>query len=309
MGHPAPGLPVRVEAVKSAGRFRCSHNYFWSVQTNVRILTRIPRPAAVLVGALLLCQTHCEPEQSYSLQLSFSSQESICYALFVQVESRAGGGSQRQGVNTARSVLCLRTTPRDPSVVLASFEGLAISTDFLHPAEVEYIRKRLSSSPLHLRVDAGALVPVDSSALLEMKFGGWDLYRVVGRTLPSMPHGPVRPGDTWEREFSLPLNLSAEGGTGHLFQRFVLDSVSQSDAERLAHISWTFTYEVETAADSSDDAVEALPRKGRGNGSAVVAIGARKLVSGRVDFQVPADSPGPVWREHAELTQAQETDQ
>ena len=256
--------------------------------------------------AVALALAGCMRGEKVTLALDFSSQLQWCYRMVVEVEAGAGGDTATHGVSQARAEICLRASTSEPGEVVVAFEDLQLTSGILHAAEVEHARRRLTGSPVRFRMQDGVLAPLDTAVLAEMQFGGWDLYRVVARTVPALPADPIAVGETWDREYDVPLADALTLSVGHLYQTYTLDSVRGAGSARLAYLSWTYTYRVESTADSGAALPRELSAGGKGAGAAVVDLGAKALREARVDFRVPGDSQAAaLWRERVEIGPAE----
>jgi len=256
------------------------------------------RGGMALGAALVLAG--CARDEKVTLALDFSSRLQWCYRMSVEVEVGAGSDTATHGTSRARATVCLRASTSEPGEVVVAFEDLELTSGVLHAAEVEHARRRLTGWPVRFRMRDGVLAPLDTAALAEMQFGGWDLYRVVARTVPALPAAPVGVGETWDREYDMPLADALTRSVGHLYQTYTLDSVRSAGDARLACLSWKYTYRVESLADSGG--VPGELAAGKGTGSAVLDLGVKALREARVDFRVPGDTlAAPVWRERVEI--------
>jgi hypothetical protein len=127
--------------------------------------------------------------------------------------------------------------------------------------------------------------------------------------IPSLPASGVRPGATWAREREIPLITTHGNAVGHLYQSFVLDSVSRDTENNvLAHVSWEFSYRIEVLEDSDLGLLAEAPRMGSGTGYAVFNTTDKFLGASSIVFTVPRRHKPELdisWTENAKLTLAQ----
>jgi hypothetical protein len=261
--------------------------------------------SAAALGAALLAA--CNRNEPVSLELDFSSRPQWCYTVNVDVRGRgalADGG--RAFGATAAGSFC--AAPAAGARVDIAFRDMRIGGDLFAPAEAANLERRLASDTVRFVWRSGILSPQDTTELPALRVGDWSLQRVLARTVPSLPAGPVAVGSTWEAERWLPLRGAFGDGVGHLYQVFTLDSVTTGSAGRLAHVSWTFSYRVEVLREESAGSFASVPRAGKGSGRATLSLNGRFLQDALVLFHAPVDSGDTAalhWTEQSEIRLAE----
>ena len=159
-----------------------------------------------------------------------------------------------------------------------------VHSNFLSEQERDHLARRCENVVLFFSPKEGAVDAVDTAIPLLVTVGGWDLYRSFARVLPVLPESPVAVGSSWDRARSFPLETTFGNATGMLYQSFALDSVFSADSLKYASLSWRFTYRIQP---DSTGVLDSLPLSGSGNGTAVVDLTGRRMITAHAVFEVP----------------------
>jgi hypothetical protein len=273
-------------------------------------IIHIPRLACagvlsgLAVAVTVLFAAGCGRPRPVSLQVDFTTRELWPYRLTAVV-----GGSARlpdsslSFADTVHTLLRGRPAADARTLVLGAHD-VQLRSSAMDPVESEAIRHRLEGTELTVSLREG-FVTVDSSSVQPpLPPGKLDLYRHLVRVLPVLPRPKARPGFSWDREIRLPLRTNHGPATAHLYQAFTFDSVhTGAEGTRQAHLSWRFRYTI-LPADTTGE-LDRVPRRGTGNGSAIIDLDGRFLRHAAARLLVPPRDNDPVgiaWREEVTLS-------
>lgn len=274
-----------------------------SVMDTHRLCTRVVRSfaAATILSSLLLGMSGCGSDSLVYLSFDYQSREQWRYGLAVTVSGHAGPAGVFQ--NSARAIVCLNTTT-DSSAIDLALDSVTIASTLLDSTHRRHIEQRLGEMHLPCDWHEGLLIPVNTRRISDISIGGWNLYRSALRLVPALPSTPVHAGQRWGRERHLQLETTLGDAVGHLYQEYVLDSVSRTDDGRVAHISWKFSYQLEVDSDTVTATQAGIPLSGKGTGVAWYSVDHAHLIRAEVSFAAPGGAEGdraPWWREQASM--------
>lgn len=275
---------------------------------------RIATPCQALSLALLLC-AGCSRDTSVSLALDFGRVPGGLwrYAVDARVNGTISASDSLAGergfASAAQCTLVCTADPKNPARFHASVAGASFASNILAGAEIENLVAQSREVRLTCDTRNAAIVPDDSAAMPMIRIGEWDIFTDLAKALPALPKIRVRPGASWDREKTIPLDTRYGGAAGHVLQSFRLDSVSVDPAgKRTAHIGWKFTYHVERRGANADAAaailLDRMPPRGDGAGTATINVDDKTLQSASMSFSVPQGSEGTYrisWRETISL--------
>jgi hypothetical protein len=229
--------------------------------------------------------TSCYRNECVSLGIDFSQAHHWRYLFAVDITGNLRSAeSSREFSSTLRTYLEGENAPHDQGAVRFRTGQTMIKSNYLSEPEVKHLEKQCENIVLFFSPKEGAIQTVDTALPPLFNFGGWDLFRSFARVLPVLPESPVAIGSSWERERTIPIETSAGNAEGWLYQSFTLDSVFTRDSSRCAAISWQFTYRVEP---DTGGALDSLPLKGSGNGSATLDLVRKRMITAHAFFEVP----------------------
>jgi hypothetical protein len=266
----------------------------------------LSRPSLLAPVAVSLLCFACARDRAARIQVDFSSRQQWVYSFEANVKGEmASGDSLKQFFNSAQCLLHGSSTGTDHASLKLAVSDLVVFSNVLSDVETDNLKQQVSRLTLILSCSDGSLAPADSTVLPTVSLSGWDLYRTLARTIPSLPDGVVRRGYHWDREKQVPLQTTFGVAIGHLYQSFSVDSVVGSDKERMAYISWQFTYRIEAPASDSTAVLNLMPLSGKGQGRAAFNVAGRYLKSAAEEFTVPRPVASPVklsWTESVGLS-------
>jgi hypothetical protein len=244
----------------------------------------------------------CGNSGSVRLSLDFSKRPEWRYAVSATINgSIVSVDTQRTFTSAAQCTLSGRPDTKNPALLHASVASVSVSSTILGDAEIQNLKEQARAVRLSCALADGAVVPEDSSAVPVVRIGEWDLYKDLAKTVPALPKIPIRPGSTWDRERTIPLDTKQGNALGHLFQSFSMDSLrTNGSGDVIAVLSWKFTYRVEFKDRDTSGLYGGVPSAGSGNGHAVVNVTGKSLERASVHFDVPAATHGMFrisWRE------------
>jgi hypothetical protein len=275
----------------------------------VRIATR----CQALFLALLLC-AGCSRDRSVSLTLDFGRAPGGLwrYALDASVKGTVSATEtgRRGFTSAAQCTLMCTADAKNPAVFHASVTGASFTSNILAGAEIENLVSQSREVRFTCDTRNAAIAPDDSATMPMIRIGEWDIFTDLAKALPALPKIRVRPGASWDREKTIPLDTRYGGAAGHVLQSFRLDSVSAGPGgKRIAHVGWKFTYRVERRGANVDAAaailLDRVPPKGDGAGTATINVDDKTLESASMSFSVPDGSEGTYrisWSETISLT-------
>jgi len=247
----------------------------------------------------------CGMKDSVVIDINFSSRSHWDYQLAIAVNGAIRTADTiKSFTNTADCVLHGVAGNGSTSTLAFSLHDVTIESDILMPYERENLQRQFALVPMSFNLEDRGLIFHDSLALPVVAIGGWDLYRVFARVIPSIPGMPVKKGSRWEREKKLPLYSVAGNGFGDLYQEFIVDSVFSSPDGARAAVSWSFRYQVDLENKNVLPLQQKIPLGGKGRGKALFNISGKYLESAEVSFSVPAKekaNDGISWEETVSL--------
>ena len=199
------------------------------------------------------------------------------------------------------SVRCvLFLSAAGPKRLSIKVDSIFVRSDVFNEKMQKDLRQTLKKSTYSLSLEHG-FPALDSTAAIPMAgYAAWDLYRHLSKLLPALPDKPVKPGFTWERTMTLPLQ-TARGIVSCETYRSYIFSKLQGDT---ATVNWQFTYSAGKKTDGSDVSKE-IPVSGKGKGSALIDVARHCVLSASMDFTTPVAAIGDVsvtWTERADFT-------
>jgi len=248
----------------------------------------------------------CARREPVTLTVDFTTRDSWVYEFNVSV---GGKVAMRDSTAACAHAIHGRLTgipdTADPSALTVTTGDVVLESSMLDEDEKENMRRLLDNFTISFSLRNGLNDMSDSLKTPLMPAGQWDLYRHFAKMLPVLPEGRVRPGYTWERHAQVPLPTSHGDAVGHLYQSFRFDSLTgrAPDHGRYAHLSWQFSYAIETGHTDTAGLLDEIPHTGSGAGSATVDVDAKSLREAAVEFTIPQDSKSDVfsieWNEKA----------
>jgi hypothetical protein len=266
--------------------------------------------SAILVALICcLCIFTCQKTESVTLAVDFSRAATWRYLFGVDITGAVRSiDSTRAFSSSLRTYLSGEPSPHDVGAVRFKTSQTLLTSNFMAEQERTDLERRLENTVLYFSPREGAVEAVDTALPPIVTVGGWDLFRCFARVLPVLPGAKVRAGAVWDRERTFPVETSVGNATGWLYQSFRLDSIIEVDSMRCAWMSWRFSYRIEPEKNDSGAALDALPLRGTGKGSALIDITGRRMIRADAFFEVPAQPQAPLqasWQEsvHIELVE------
>ncbi|HEX7511460.1 MAG TPA: hypothetical protein VF335_09185 [Chitinivibrionales bacterium] len=212
-------------------------------------------------------------------------------------------GSFKQKENVSKkstAIRCMLSMKRKEVKKLdIRVDSVSISSDMFDEKIRAKIRQTLVESPLSVSLARGypsldSATPAPGAGYLQ-----WDLNRQLFKLLPALPEHPVKQGFTWERTITAPLQTQRGSVSCETYRCYTLKRL-QNDT---ATVTWKFTFSASKKTEGSD-ALKEIPVSGAGNGTAVIDLRNRCIISATMDFTTPVASIGDLtvsWTERAEF--------
>ncbi len=176
----------------------------------------------------------CSGPGSVELEVDFSSRPQWHYVVEVETNGSIHQAEERRNfASTAHCDLRGQAAPDDPSDLTLVLADVHIVSDMLDSAETHNLRRQFEGTRMTFSCEDGTISLRDTSTLPRIQIGEWDLFRTFARVIPALPGSKVRPGSTWGRERQIPLKTTHGDALGHLFQSFLLDSLSRDSLDNL----------------------------------------------------------------------------
>jgi len=245
----------------------------------------------------------CTHDASVSIGIDFTSRAQWRYSASAEISGFAANAAGRS--DYAGALICRLTgAPRssEPQRCDLSVSDCRVSSDFLNEAQIRNLVEQFQGTRLILDMNAATIAAADTTMVPVFMIGEWDLFRSFAKALPALPGAPVRAGSSWEREKTLPIGTVYGNAAGHLYQRFLVDSVyRRGDDATVAAVSWTYSYRIEPEKADTAGMFAKIPLVGNGRGAAIFNIARKCLESAQVSFETDTAATIAGWRENVAL--------
>ncbi len=253
----------------------------------------------------LVIVVSCQRENAVSLAVDFTSQDVWNYSFTGEIGgSFSYNDSSSMLSSTITCNLSGRKTENRDQLTLKA-ENVRVVSNILDTDEIQYVTDQIEKVEYSVALNIDISNPQDSLLVPVSGFHEWDLYRQLIKVIPSLPESQVRPGFSWEREKRFPVTTSQGETTCEVYQSFTFDSLRTAGSNhKEACISWQFRYAIDDAGLDTASQISSLPLAGNGNGTALIDVTRKCLVSTEMVFTTPASSLPDVsvqWKEKASL--------
>jgi hypothetical protein len=232
------------------------------------------------------------------LKVDYKGSQSCVYSAEY---SSKGSFKQKDSVSTkSTNVRASLSFANKEKSLAVKVDSISVTSDFLKPEQQTEIVQKCLRNEYSLSLSHG-FPSIDSSAVIPIeRYLEWDLIRQIAKLLPVLPKKPIRPGFTWERTVTLPLQTAAGKTSCEIYRYYKLDRV-QGDT---AFISWKLNYTASKKANDTTELLRNIPVAGKGSGAAVLDMSNHSLIGAEVDFTTPVGTVGDIsvsWTERASL--------
>ena len=218
-------------------------------------------------------------------------------------EYTSQGSFTQKGIVSKKStsVRCvLFLSAAGPKRLSIKADSIFVGSDVFDEKMQKDLRKTLKKATYSLSLEHG-FPEIDSASVIPTAgYAAWDLYRHLSKLLPALPDKPVKPGFTWERTVTLPLQTTRGIVSCETYRSYVFSKL-QGDT---ATVNWQFTYSAGKKPGGSDLSKD-VPVSGKGKGWALIDIARHCVLSAGMDFTTPVAALGDVsvtWIERAEFS-------
>ena len=179
-------------------------------------------------------------------------------------------------------------------------DSISIASDMLKEEQRKEIAQKLIKPEYSLSLSLG-FPSIDSGAIMPIEqYMEWDLIRQLVKLLPALPKRAIYLGFTWERTVTLPLQTARGKTPCEIYGTYTLNKIKGDTAI----VSWKLAYTAMKKAADSTDVLRHIPVAGKGNGSAILDVRNRCIISAEMDFSTPLGTVGEIsvtWSEKASL--------
>lgn len=246
---------------------------------------------APFMVSLCLLLFACSGDQVVSISWDTLLRDGQAYELSVVVKGNVGmEESERAFSGTLDGKLLIERTGNSKQVSFGITQP-ELETNYLDTPALRHSQMLLEKQSVVFRIENGDLLLPDAMGEYLPMPSQWDIVRNLSRVVPSFPQSPSRVGTVWDRQRTIPLATRSGDVLGHLFQSFSLDSVTETEQESVAWVSWKYTYKVESLKEDSLVVLDKLPQGGKGTVVARVNLERNILEFARSDFQTVHKDP------------------
>jgi hypothetical protein len=253
----------------------------------------------LIVGcASFLCLGKDGTEDARLLSIDYSGARRCVY---LAEYTSQGSFKQKETVSKkSTSVRCmLELTHKDPMQLSIKVDSISVVSDVFNEKMKKDLRETLLKSDYSLSIARGYPIIDSAAAAPGAGYLEWDLYRQLSKLLPALPEKAVKPGFTWERTLTLPLQTERGKVSCETYRAYTFAKL-QGDT---ATITWQYTFTASKKTDSAEVFRE-IPVSGKGSGTAVLDVRNHCIISAAMDFTTPVARIGDVsvtWTERAEF--------
>lgn len=256
-----------------------------------------------LQAVLILCAASAplfSRGKALVLKVDYSGKAKWTYS--VNYESR-GVFTRKDSTSTLKTNMKCRLSgarAEGADKLIISVKSVDLTSEFLSTEVIGQIKQQLSRFEYPLSLVDGYPALDLSAAIPEEGLPEWNLYQQFAKLLPALPAKAVKPGFTWERTVTLPVNTDYGKVPCEVYRVYSYDSLSTD--MKTAFISWEFRYAAEEKGGEGKDAMNKMPVSGKGRGIAVLDLAEKCIRKAQMDFETPVAQIGEVkvnWTEHA----------
>jgi hypothetical protein len=237
-------------------------------------------------------------ENTVLLKIDYNGKQSCGYT----VDYASKGNFKQKDSTTVKStsVRGVLSFTNKQKIMAVKVDSIAVTSDILKEEQRQEIMVKLLKPEFTLSLALG-FPSIDSASIMPIEqYMEWDLIRQLAKLLPALPDKPIHAGFTWERTVNLPLQTARGKTPCEIYRAYKLDKL-QGDT---AMISWKINYTAAKKGADSTDLLRHIPVAGKGNGSAVLDVKNRCIISADMDFTTPVGTVGNIsvtWTEKASL--------
>jgi len=207
---------------------------------------RNKRWGTLVVVALLALAGCAKQEAGKVLSFKFKAGETVKYHTTMDMKSTMMGQSFPMKMDIEQSNTVQDILPSGSARVEQRFDKVTVTAEGSMAAITGMISKQLEGKSFQIVTSpAGKVESVSGlNTLGGMSQSGMDMDQLASNYYSPLPEKPVKPGDSWSQDKTVPISSGGANLSNHLVTKYTLLGYEKKDDAECAKIKTTGTFEI-----------------------------------------------------------------